>query len=429
MLQQAKHQPPARRPDPVGGGVAQLAGPTQGRLAALSRQLNEKQPIQRQGDDITGVKRKGKDPEEEDSAVHKSLHVGDDEEGGLAHNLSQIDEEPQPLHMGNQFAPHMGQGSFGFFGGLHGLQAPLLTGLPMMNLTPSLEQILLNLHPQLNLTNSNFQLQSHSPLGMLNLDLGGLGDLMNPMHPGPSHGLVDPFDQPVVQTWDQSQADPNLLPKKKDKPNPYIWDIRDSVAHHVQDPDISNIMKYYGHPTTQVQQAYIKLGDMVGHDSKGGGKLTPDTEAELEQMFDAMKPLHFAHNQFLNKAWTGNLSKYTGGKKDKELYGAMRTQITGNFEKAKTDNQNISLNEYLKEASGKPAEIHHVLYKSLYPGKANDVRNLVLAERSQKESDKAYGPGQHELYHIVSSGRHKDKFKVEKDQFIGKYKSWANIPD
>jgi hypothetical protein len=122
----------------------------------------------------------------------------------------------------------------------------------------------------------------------------------------------------------------------------------------------------------------------------------------------------------LNAAWTNNLNNYSGTKKEIPLYSVMRTGMTKDF-KAEYVGAS-SLNEVLKEVSGRPAEVHHLLYKAKHPGLANNTANLVLSQRS--ESEKRSGPGQHELMHLVASGHDDDKFNVLRPEFTDEYKNY-----
>jgi len=63
-----------------------------------------------------------------------------------------------------------------------------------------------------------------------------------------------------------------------------------------------------------------------------------------------------------------------------------------------------------------------VLFKAVHPEYANQVTNLMLVERSERES--VFGPGQHELMHMVGTGRNPDKFRALLPQFSNAYENW-----
>jgi hypothetical protein len=201
--------------------------------------------------------------------------------------------------------------------------------------------------------------------------------------------------------------------------NPYEWEIKTKASYAVTYPNVQSILDNFGDPTTDVVKKYDDLASRVGSDAKGG-KLSDDTLSDLNWFFEAQTPLHFQFNDYLNAAWTGNLDNYSGFKKEIPLYSVMRSAITKDF-KAKHMSTS-DLNEVLKEVSGRPAEIHHLLYKAKYPELATNTANLVLSHRS--ESEKRSGPGQHELMHIVASGQHNNKFNELLPEFTDAYKKY-----
>jgi len=148
--------------------------------------------------------------------------------------------------------------------------------------------------------------------------------------------------------------------------------------------------------------------------------LSDETRSDLHQVFEASVPLHFEFNPFLNSAWNGIINEYTGSKAAIPLYTVTRSALTNDF---KTEFvQNVTLNEVLKEVSGRPFEVHHLLYKAHYPSLAATSGNLMLTERS--ESEAIFGPGEHELEHRVGSGNAKDKYKILLPEYVDEYNKW-----
>ena len=136
-------------------------------------------------------------------------------------------------------------------------------------------------------------------------------------------------------------------------------------------------------------------------------------------MLDANVDLHFYFNPELKKTWTENIEDYTGKKTGIKLYGEGRSKETKTWRTIPVGQTN--LDAVLKEISGgKPPEIHHLLFKAKYPEYAVQPANLLLTQRSERES--VYGPGQHELMHMVSTGNHQDKFKELLPQFTELYR-------
>jgi hypothetical protein len=189
--------------------------------------------------------------------------------------------------------------------------------------------------------------------------------------------------------------------------NPFTWEVESKGSYAVANADIQQVIDSYGDPTTSVVKTYEDLGSRVGYDVNHGG-LTASTKSDLNLFFEASKPLHFQFNPYLHDAWTENLDSYSGSKKEIPLYSVMRSALTQDFTAEPIGSG--SLNAVLKEVSGRPAEVHHLMYKAKRPQYANHTGNLVLSQRS--ESERRSGPGQHELMHKVSSGGDKHKFNV-----------------
>jgi hypothetical protein len=99
----------------------------------------------------------------------------------------------------------------------------------------------------------------------------------------------------------------------------------------------------------------------------------------------------------------------------------MRSNLTGDFRAEALGT--VTLNDVLKEVSGRPSEVHHVLYKAHYPKIATSTVNLMLTERSESESRS--GPGQHELMHMVAAGGDRNKFNVLVPQYVDEYSKWV----
>jgi hypothetical protein len=205
--------------------------------------------------------------------------------------------------------------------------------------------------------------------------------------------------------------------------NPYTWDVTGIGSNYITpDKGVQDVLESFGQPTQSVVKTYDDLANRVrfdvGSNRKGG--LTSSTVNDLNQMFEASKPLHVGFNPFLNSAWSGNLAAYSGSKTGIPLYSVMRSEITKDFRDQSLGT--VSLNDVLKQVSHRPSEIHHLLYKAKYPDLANTPENLMLTERSERES--VYGPGQHELMHKVFSGDDKDKFNTLLPQVVVTYDDW-----
>lgn len=203
--------------------------------------------------------------------------------------------------------------------------------------------------------------------------------------------------------------------------NPFIWDVNGIGSYRTSDTGVQDILSHFGHPTQSVVKTYDDLASRVGFDvTHNKGVLTTSTVDDLHKHFDASIPLHLGFNPFLKSAWTDNLESYGGAKKGIALYSVMRSSLTGDLQDELINN--VTLNDVLKAVSGRPSEVHHLLFKAHYPDFATTTANLMLTERS--ESEKIKGPGQHELMHMVASGNNKDKFKVLLQQYVDEYVKW-----
>lgn len=207
--------------------------------------------------------------------------------------------------------------------------------------------------------------------------------------------------------------------------NPFEWEVKHTASYKTSDADLTSILDHFGEPTTSVVKTYTDLADRVAFDLKGSGKfLSSTTITDLHLALDASKPLHFQFNDLLGSQWRESMDDYTGAKRRIPLYSVMRSKTTGFFQSVDVQSSlaSVSLNDHLKAISGRPAEVHHILFKAVYPEYANQTPNLMLTQRSAKES--VYGPGQHELMHMVASGNHSDKFRVILSQFKDEYMKW-----
>ena len=204
--------------------------------------------------------------------------------------------------------------------------------------------------------------------------------------------------------------------------NPYEWDVSGIGSYATTDSGVQDILNSFGHPTQSVVKTYDDLASRVGFDvgKNRKGNLSSSTVNDLHEQFEASVPLHVGFNPFLNAAWTGNLDDYSGAKTGIPLYSVMRSEITKDF--VAESMGNVTLNDVLKQVSGRPSEVHHLMFKALYPDIATTPENLMLTERSERES--VYGPGQHELMHKVASGNHKDKFRELLPQYVDEYGKW-----
>ncbi|WP_293115956.1 toxin TcdB middle/C-terminal domain-containing protein [Moorena sp. SIO4G3] len=204
--------------------------------------------------------------------------------------------------------------------------------------------------------------------------------------------------------------------------NKFDWVIKPSENVLVEDINLQALVDHYGQPTTEVVKTYSDLANQIKYDigSDRKGILSLNTTKDLYELFRASKPLHFNYNPILGNFWKQSLDEYTGSKQMIPLYSTMRSKATEEFKNISLHNTN--LNSFLKEASGRPAEIHHLIFKAVIPDYANQITNLMLTQRSKRE--KEFGPGQHELMHMVATGNHKDKFNKLLPQFIEAYKDW-----
>lgn len=205
--------------------------------------------------------------------------------------------------------------------------------------------------------------------------------------------------------------------------NPYEWDVTGIGSFATTDVGVQSILDHFGHPTQSVVKVYDDLASRVGFDvgKSRKGVLSSSTVSDLHLHFEASEPLHLGVNPFLNSAWTGNLDNYSGSKTGIPLYSVMRSEITKDFKGEYLGN--VTLNDVLREVSGRPSEVHHLLFKAHYPKFATSPENLMLTERSERES--VYGPGQHELMHMVASGYHRDKFNELLPQYVAEYNEWV----
>ena len=206
--------------------------------------------------------------------------------------------------------------------------------------------------------------------------------------------------------------------------NPYTWEIKDALVVDTNVDGLSELLANCGSPTAKVVKSYEELGARIGHSIEKWGTLIPDVRQDLYRMFEANRPLHLYYNEFLRKHWSASVAQYKGKQHGVKLYTYMRSKATkwlGSYSVGET-----SLYEYLKEKTN--PEIHHMLYKAKFPNLAVQPTNLVLVGSNEKK--KQCGPGQHELMHIVASGKHSDKLKVLLPAFVEAYLDWmeATVP-
>ena len=205
--------------------------------------------------------------------------------------------------------------------------------------------------------------------------------------------------------------------------NKYAWDVTNMGSFVVGDSNMQDVLDHFGHPTSDVVKVYDDLASRVGFDvgKSRKGALTSSTISDLNLHFEASAPLHLGLNPYLHSAWTTNLDDYSGAKTGIPLYSVMRSELTKDFRAEMVGK--VDLNAVLKEVSGRPFEVHHVLFKAHHPTFATKPQNLMLTERSPRESTD--GPGQHELMHMVASGRHTDKFNQLLPQYTTVYDDWV----
>lgn len=208
--------------------------------------------------------------------------------------------------------------------------------------------------------------------------------------------------------------------------NPYTWsgNLKPKTTYQVHDSHLKDVLDNFGVPDQSIVKKYEDLADLIKNDvgKNKTGKLQPATVDELKLVFKASEPLHYHFNPSLTDSWDEAVLNYNGSLKNIPLYGAMRTKATDFFKGSSIGNSNSNLNDILKAVSGRPPEVHHILYKKVRPEYAIQTPNLVLTERSSNE--KRDGPGQHELYHKIASGNDPNKFGVLLPQFEDSYKDW-----
>lgn len=231
--------------------------------------------------------------------------------------------------------------------------------------------------------------------------------------------LDDEDDEPEPESSHDSDDEMDVVTSSY---NPYLWEVTGIGTYHTSDSDLHEVTSNFGHPTTDVVKKYDDLASRVGTEvgKNRKGVLSDETAQEVVQTFEASMPLHFNFNGFLNDSWTTNLEAYSGSKRQIALYSVMRSQTTKDFTGVKVGTS--TLNDILKAVSGRPAEVHHILFKAIHPTLANQVTNLMLTQRSKRESE--FGPGQHELMHMVASGNHDDKFRQLLPQYVKLYTDW-----
>ncbi|SDA19794.1 RHS repeat-associated core domain-containing protein [Nitrosospira sp. Nsp18] len=207
--------------------------------------------------------------------------------------------------------------------------------------------------------------------------------------------------------------------------NPFEWQVKHTASYLTSDTDLTSILDHFGEPTTSVVKTYTDLADRIDFDLKGGGKaLASTTLSDMHLALEASKPLHFQFNDLLGSQWRESMEDYTGSKRKIPLYSVMRSKTTSFFQSVDVDTNisSVSLNDHLKAISGRPAEVHHILFKAIYPEFANQTSNMMLTQRSTRES--VYGPGQHELMHMVFSGNSSNKFRVLPAPLKDVYVKW-----
>lgn len=202
--------------------------------------------------------------------------------------------------------------------------------------------------------------------------------------------------------------------------NRYQWESRTPINLTTMNPQIDAILENFGHPTQHIVKEYEDLANRVGYDLLQHKKLQTSTITNLSLLFEASKPLHFGFNTYLQTSWDDKVRSYSGSKTGIPLYSIIRNSLTNAFkgEFVTIDN----LNSILWNVSGRAPEVHHLLYKKIYPQLSVVPNNLMLAERSASESRE--GPGQHELMHKVFSGNHSDKFRVLLNPVVLEYNNW-----
>jgi hypothetical protein len=266
-------------------------------------------------------------------------------------------------------------------------------------------------------------LSSYDEMEEESREFGETHDLLNDLFPELQQetwvplGYDDEFEE-EFRKYLESFGTPSAMVSKS---NTFTWEVKSKASYQVADSNVQSVLTSFGDPTTDVVKKYDDLASRVRHDvDQNKGVLLKTTSDDLDLFFEATTPLHFQFNPYLYNAWTGNLDNYSGAKKEIALYSVMRSQLTNNLRQIALGSG--TLDSVLKEVSGRPAEVHHLLYKAKRPKLADHTGNLVLSQRSQRE--KEFGPGQHELMHMVSSGKHSNKFDVLLDVYETQYKDF-----
>jgi hypothetical protein len=194
--------------------------------------------------------------------------------------------------------------------------------------------------------------------------------------------------------------------------NPYTYKLKNKIhipLYNVNDPGLISLCQNYGVPGIDTIKVYIDLGCRVGY-AQLHGNPAGDVYTDVRLMLATNKPLHLISNPLLSQAWQRAHASYRGAKVGIALYTEVRKKLTHQLSALRVDDGVVQLYPALQAINNKPPEVHHLSQIAVDPS------NLFLLNRSQKETQ--LGPSQHELFHKVSSGNHRNKFRVIAPYFI-----------
>ncbi len=182
----------------------------------------------------------------------------------------------------------------------------------------------------------------------------------------------------------------------------------------VMDPTQSDVVQLYRYLNPSEVAYYANLADRLScaiHvDSKLMNPLAPsrwrDTYPQLEvevwNMFERNRGLHFGSNEGISAGWEDAASAYSGGKTGGPLYAALRSPAYGEYLEKQT------LVDFGSSVWLREPDVHHLLYKAMYPQFAVKPWNLMLTTRG---SDSSGLTGLHETIHLVSAAGQGNRWK------------------
>jgi len=182
----------------------------------------------------------------------------------------------------------------------------------------------------------------------------------------------------------------------------------------LMDPTQSDVVQLYRYLTNGEVKYYQNLADRLScaihvdsklmdksHPSRWSN-MYPELEREVWNMFERNRGLHFGSNEGIRAGWEDAASAYSGGKLGGALYSALRTPTYANYLNQKSP-LNLSSPVWLREP-----DVHHLLYKAMYPEFAVRPWNLMLTTRGSESSGLT---GLHETIHLVSAAGQGNRWK------------------